>query len=169
MMSGKAPGPDSIPAEVFNTGGESIHNKLTSLFQTMWNQEHLPQEFRDVTIVLNYKCKGNCQLCDNHQGISPLSIAGKTLNCLLCHLEQGLHPESQCGFRTGRGPTNMIFAACQLQEKCMEQHCDLYLTFIDLTKDYDTISQDGLSMEKFGTKFIAIVCQFHDGLCPGQQ
>ena len=34
----------------------------------------------------------------------------------------------------------MIFAARQLQEKCMEQHGDLYTTFVDLTKAFDTVS-----------------------------
>ena len=62
----------------------------------------------------------------------------------------------------------MVFAARQLQEKCMEQHQDLYLTFVDLTKAFDTVSREGLwkIMEKFGCprKFIAIVRQFHDGM-----
>ncbi|KAL8566845.1 hypothetical protein ACOMHN_052243 [Nucella lapillus] len=113
----------------------------------MWKQERLLQEFRDATIVHIYKRKGNRQSCDNHRGISLLSIAGKILarvllNRLLEHLEQGLLPESQCGFRTGRGTTDMIFAARQLQEKCMEQHCDLYTTFVDLNKAFDTVSRD---------------------------
>ena len=38
MTSGKAPGPDAIPAEVYKMGGETIRSQLTSLFQTMWNQ-----------------------------------------------------------------------------------------------------------------------------------
>ena len=62
----------------------------------------------------------------------------------------------------------MIFAARQLQEKCIEQHCDLYTTFVDLTKAFDTVSREGLweIMGKFGCprKFIAIVRQFHDGM-----
>ena len=173
MTSGKAPGPDTIPVEVFKTGGETIRSQLTSLFQTMWNQEQLPQEFRDATIVHIYKRKGNRQSCDNHRGISLLSIAGKILarvllNRLLDHLEQGLLPESQCGSRAGRGTIDMIFAARQLQEKCMEQHRDLYTTSIDLTKAFDTVSRDGpwKIMEKFGcpSTFIAIVRQFHDGM-----
>ncbi|XP_063593800.1 uncharacterized protein LOC134770746 [Penaeus indicus] len=127
MTSGKAPGPDAIPAEVFKMVGESIRNELTSLFQTMWNKQLLPKEFRDSTIVHIYKRKGSRQSCDNHRGISLLSIASKILarillNCLLEHLEQGHLPESQCGFRAGRGTVDMIFAAYQLQEKCMEQH-----------------------------------------------
>ncbi|KAL8609487.1 hypothetical protein ACOMHN_038009 [Nucella lapillus] len=79
MTTGKAPGPDAIPAEVYKMGGETIRNQPRSLFQSMWKQEHLPQEFRDATIVHIYKRKGNRQSCDNHRGIFLLSIAGKIL------------------------------------------------------------------------------------------
>ena len=68
--------------------------------------------------------------------------------------------------RTGR--IDMIFTGRQLQEKCQEQNMDLYMTFIDLIKAFDTVSREGLwkIMAKFGcpTKFIAIVRQFHDGM-----
>ena len=44
----------------------------------------------------------------------------------------------------------------------------LYMTFVDLTKAFDTVSREGLSkiMAKSGcpTKFIAMVRQFHDGM-----
>ena len=173
MSSGKAAGNDAIPAEVYKSGGPALLSRLTDLFQSMWQQEQLPQDFKDATIVHIYKRKGNRQSCDNHRGISLLSIAGKILarvllNRLLKHLEQGHLPESQCGFRAGRGTMDMVFAARQLQEKCMEQHQDLYLTFVDLTKAFDTVSREGLwkIMEKFGCprKFTAIVRQFHDGM-----
>ena len=85
------------------------------------------------------------------------------------HLEQsGLPPESQCGLRKDRGTTNMIFTARQLQEKCQEQNVDLYMTFVDLTKAFDTVSHEVLwkIMAKFVclAKFIAMVMQFHDGM-----
>ena len=85
------------------------------------------------------------------------------------HLEQsGFLPESQCGFRKDRGTIDMIFKARQLQEKCMEQNVDIYMTFVDLTKAFDTVSREGLwkIMAKFGcpAKFIAMVRQFHDGM-----
>ncbi|VDM02947.1 unnamed protein product [Schistocephalus solidus] len=40
------------------------------------------------------------------------------LDCLNGGLEQVLLPESQCEFRRQRGTTEIIFATCQLQEKC---------------------------------------------------
>ena len=38
----------------------------------------------------------------------------------------------------------MIFTARRLQEKCQEQKVDLYMSFVDLTKTFDTVSRDGL-------------------------
>ena len=81
---------------------------------------------------------------------------------------KGLLPENQYGFRKDRGTIDMIFTARQLQKKCQEQNMDLYMTFVDLTKAFDTVSHEGLwkIMAKFGcpTKFIAMVRQLHDGM-----
>ena len=112
--------------------------KLTYLFCGMWDEEVIPQQLKDAPIIRLYK-NGKRQLHDNYRGISLLVIAGKILarvqlNRLIVHLEHGLLPASQCGFRGGRGTVDMIFAACQLQEKCQEQYDDLFITFIDLTK-----------------------------------
>lgn len=173
LSSGKAPGADSIPAEIYAHGGPKLTECLSSLFNTMWAQERLPQELKDASIIHLYKRKGNRNSCDNHRGISLLSIAGKILarillNRLNAHLERDLLPESQCGFRAGRSTTDMIFAARQLQEKCQEQNVGLYTTFVDLTKAFDTVCREGLwkIMAKFGcpAKFIAMVRQFHVGM-----
>ena len=62
----------------------------------------------------------------------------------------------------------MIFTARQFQEKCQERNVDLYMTFVHLTKAFDTVSHEALwkIMAKFGcpAKFIAMVRQFHDGM-----
>ena len=117
-----------------------------------------PQDCKDGYIIHLYKRKGNPQVCDNHIRISLLSIAGKILtkillNRLNTHLDQaGLTPESQCGFRKDRGTIDMIFTARQLQEKCLEQNVDLYMTIVDLTKAFGPVSRDRLwqIMAKFG-------------------
>ena len=60
----------------------------------------------------------------------------------------------------------MIFTARELQETCQEQNVDLYMTFVDLTKAFDTVNREGLwkIMTKFGrpAKFTAMVRQLHD-------
>ncbi|BHF63366.1 hypothetical protein SprV_0200635800 [Sparganum proliferum] len=173
LSSGKATESDAIPAEVYKHGGPQLMDHLTALFQEMWRQGEVSQDFKDATIVHLYKRKGNRQVCDNYRGISLLNIAGKIfarilLNRLNNHLEQGLLPGSQCGFRRHRGITDMVFATRQLQEKCQEMRTHLYSTFVDLTKAFDTVNREGLwkIMQKFGCpeRFIQMVRQLHDGI-----
>ena len=91
------------------------------------------------------------------------------LTRLLVYIVDLVMPESQCGFRRGRSIIDMIFVSRQLQEECREQHQDLYMTFVDLTKAFDTVNLDLLLdiLLKFGCppNFIAILQQFHTGMC----
>ena len=61
----------------------------------------------------------------------------------------------------------MIFVARQLQEKCIEQHRELYMIFVDLTKAFDTVHRLLLweILQRFGCppKFLAVLRDLHDG------
>nr|VZI44352.1 unnamed protein product [Spirometra erinaceieuropaei] len=61
LSSGKAPRSDAVPAEVYKHGGSQLMDHLTALFQEMWRQGAVPQDFKDATIVHLYKRKGNRQ------------------------------------------------------------------------------------------------------------
>ena len=173
LQTGKAAGPDGIPPEVLKAGGDCLSNKLTEFFGLCWNDGCLPQDMKDARIVHLYKGKGEKSSCDNHRGISLLSIAGKILakiilNRLNDHFVDEIVPESQCGFRKNRGTADMIFAARQLQEKCHEQNKDLYVLFVDLTKAFDTVSRPGLwsMLPRIGIppKMMQMIRSFHDGM-----
>ena len=174
LSSGKSPGDDGIPPEVYKHGGIALAKRLLNLFVLIWQEGRVIQDFRDATIIHLYKNKGDRACCDNHRGISLLSIAGKVLarlilNRLIKHIDSiGLVPESQCGFRSQRGTADMVFALRQLQEKCKLQNQDLYLVFIDLTKAFDTVNRDGLwqILEKVGCPklFVDIIRSFHDDM-----
>nr|VZH91285.1 unnamed protein product [Spirometra erinaceieuropaei] len=148
LSSGKASESDATPSEIYKHGGPQPMNLLVTLFQEMWHQGEVLQDFKDATIVHLYKREGSRQLWDNRRGISLLNIArrifARILNRLSKHLEQGLLPESRCSFRRHRWTTEMIFVACQLQEKCPEMRTHLYSTFVDLTKVFDTVNREGL-------------------------
>ena len=101
------------------------------------------------------------------------SIAGKIqarimLNRITKHILDDVVSESQCGFRKQRGTVDMVFAIRQLQEKCVEQHQDLHLLFIDLTKAFDTVNRAALwaILSKLGCppRFVQIIRSFHDGM-----
>ena len=59
LMSGKTPGADSIPTEVYKEGGTALTEKLHQLFQLIWQHETVPQDFKDASIIHLNKCKGN--------------------------------------------------------------------------------------------------------------
>ncbi|KAL2077949.1 hypothetical protein ACEWY4_025634 [Coilia grayii] len=60
----------------------------------------------------------------------------------------------------------MVFVLRQLQEKCCEQNKGLYITFVDLTKAFKTVSRKGLwqIMELLGCppKFMNMIIQLDE-------
>ena len=132
----------------------------------------VPQDFKDASITHFYKYKGNRTICDNHCGISFLSIAGKVLarivlKRMLEDVVNSIYPESQCGLGAGRGIVDMIYAMRQIQEKCREKNLDLYMVLIDLTKAFDTVNRDSLwaILQRLGCpeRFVSIIRSFHEG------
>ena len=91
------------------------------------------------------------------------------LTDLLEHVVDLVLSESQCGFRRGNSTIYMIFDDQQLQEKCRDQHQDIYMAFVDLTMEFDTVNRDfpWNILRKFGSPptFNAILQQFHTGMC----
>ena len=58
LSSGKAPGSDAIPAEIYKAGGPPVAEKLTELFHMMWRKEAIPQESRIQQLSTYSKGKG---------------------------------------------------------------------------------------------------------------
>ena len=62
----------------------------------------------------------------------------------------------------------MIFAARQLMEKSREQHRDLYIAFVDLSKAFDSVDRELLwkVLEKCGCPptFVQVIRSLHDGM-----
>ena len=125
-------------------GGTALVRHLLILFLKIWKDEEVPQELKDASIVTIFK-KGSRTECGNYRGISLLSVAGKILAKVLLNrlqpLSESIVPVTQCGFRPGRGTTDMISSARQVQEKCREQGRDLCLAFIDLTNAFDSVNK----------------------------
>ncbi|KAL8592948.1 hypothetical protein ACOMHN_050775 [Nucella lapillus] len=64
--SGKAPGKDGIPAEIFKTVGPVALDTFHDLLCSIWEEEDMPQEFRDATIISLFKNKGSKSDCGNY-------------------------------------------------------------------------------------------------------
>ena len=131
----------------------------------------VPQEWKDALIVPIPK-KGDLSLCDNWWGISLLDVGGKifakVIQQRLQSVTERVLPDTQCGFRSGRGYTDMIFCARQLIEKSLEHNAKLFLLFVDLMKAYDSVSREALwcVLKKYGVppSMLSIVHSLHDGM-----
>ena len=77
-------------------------------------------------------------------------------------------PESQCGFRKGRGCSDMTFTLRQLVEKSVEHQTKQFIVFVDLQKAYDSVPRAVLwrALEKLGVpdSMIRLVHSFHEGM-----
>ena len=173
LKNNNSPGSDNIPAELLKQGGYLCTRTLHQYITKVWADENIPQQWRDASIVTIFKNKGDKAICGNHRGISLLAVAGKVLakvmlRRLINNITESMLPESQCGFRKNRSTVDMVFTTRQLQEKCREQHKDLFMVFVDLSKAFDTVKRDLLwdVLMRIGCpiKFVNILRQFHDGM-----
>ena len=66
-------GPDGIPVDVWKSLGEEGVDMLLDLLQKIFEQEKMPEEWRDSVIVPLFRQKGDIQDCENYRGIKMIS------------------------------------------------------------------------------------------------
>ena len=101
LKNQKSAGIDHIPAELIKAGGREIRYEIHKLIY-IWNKEELPEEWKELVIVLIYKKGDKTDRC-NYRGISFLPTTYKLLsNILLSRLTpnaEEINGDHQCGFR----------------------------------------------------------------------
>jgi hypothetical protein len=65
LISYKSPGTDQIMTELIKAGGETLYSEIHRLICCIWNNEELPQQWKESIIVPIYK-KGDKTDCNNH-------------------------------------------------------------------------------------------------------
>ena len=134
--------------KIWKHGAPALHIKLHKLLPCCWHQARLLQDLHDAVFITLYKNQGDKAHCSSYRGITLLSIASKILARVLLNssmpaIAENHLPESQCGLRANRSATDVVFVLEQLQEKSQEKNGALYVTFIDFTKAFDTMSRKG--------------------------
>ena len=114
MKGGKAGGKTGILPEMVKSCGGLLLEYLMDLFQTVWMEGQVPEEWRDAILIPIPK-KGDLSYCDNWCGISLLDTVGKlfakVIQARLQSVVEDALTDSQCGFRSGRGCIDMLFCA----------------------------------------------------------
>ena len=75
MANRKAPGADSLPVELLK---RDVLRHFHVMLVRVWRGEEIPQDWKDATIKVLYK-KSDRSDCNNFQGVSLVSNAGKVL------------------------------------------------------------------------------------------
>jgi Reverse transcriptase (RNA-dependent DNA polymerase) len=155
LKNNKAPGDDSLPGELFKSGGTQLKSAVYELIVKVWSSEKLPKEWKTGVICPIFK-KG-CKLeCANYRGIMLLPSGYKIFSILLADIlrplmEDFLHPY-QAGFRKGLSTTDQIFCIRQIIQKSSAMNTETDHLFIDFKAAYDTIDREQLwtIMAEFG-------------------
>ena len=173
LRSGKAAGPDEIPAEAIKADTETAVQMLYSLFSKIWEKEEVPAQWKEG-IIIKLPKKGDLRDCSNYRGIMLLSTPGKVLNrILLERMKEAVDPklrDQQAGFRQNRSCADQIASLRIIVEQSLEWNSPLYINFIDYEKAFDSVDRETLwkLLRHYGVpkKIISLIrCTFQDMSC----
>ena len=147
LKSRKAPGLDGIPGEVLKFVGESGMKAIHHLCCKIWETCQWPTDWKSQEFVMLHK-GGNIKDCSNYRTIALISHSSKVLliiilNRLKSKIEQELS-DCQAGYRINRGTIDMLFVLQILTEKVRNSDQEMYITFIDYSKAFDSVKHNHL-------------------------
>ncbi len=171
LKNGKSAGPDGIPAEALKADLQTSVDMLYPLFVRIWEEEVIPQDWKEGYIVKLPK-KGDLSQCKNYRGIMLLSIPGKVFNRIILDRIKSavdeLLRDHQAGFRKERSCTDQIATLRIIIEQSVEWNSPLYINFIDFEKAFDSIDRESLwqLMKHYGIpdKYIRLIKNTYTGM-----
>ena len=85
QKNGKAAGLDEIPYEMYKNGGEVLIDRMTDLFNQVWEEERVPRMWNECRVTLLHKGghKSKNEL-KNYRPIALVNTVGKVFNEGLC-------------------------------------------------------------------------------------
>ena len=155
-------GIDGISTELLLLGADKTVRWLKLIADQLWVEEKVPSDWTKQITVPIFK--------NNFRGISLLCSAYKVfaramLNRMKHYVEEQLS-ESQCGFRAKRGCCDQLFSTKILMQPAKEFNVPVFLCFIDICKEYDSVNRNLLwavlhRVYNFPEKFVSIIEALH--------
>jgi len=147
LKNHKSPGIDQIPAELIKAEGRSIHYEIHNLIISIWNNEELPEDWKELISIPIYKTGDKIE-CGNYRGLSLLRTTYKILSNILLSKLTSYAEEiiwyHQNGFRHNRSTADHIFCIRQILEEKWEYNEPVHQLFIDFRKVYDSVKREVL-------------------------
>ena len=145
LKKGKACGPDEIPAEVW-LNCEAAARELYQLLKIIWAREYIPPELVRASFIMLYKNKGSVNDPSKYRCLALLPHAYKILSLIMLERIEKECADFlsdwhwQAGFRPERGCRDNILLLRVLFDQAISQGKKLYVTYIDYSAAFDTVS-----------------------------
>ena len=145
LSTGRAAGPDTIPAELVRMAPYSVRVFLLSHYNKCLTQGAVPDAWllSDVVMLIKDARKDPLSL-DNHRAICLTDVFYKVYASLLQRrLAMYIDPrirDNQFGFRRGRSTSQPIHVLRRLLEAHERQDSPLHLLFLDWSKAFDSVT-----------------------------
>lgn len=155
LPKNKVPGPDGIPAELYQAYPEKILPYVRELIHQVFTKNDPPPDLTASITTLIHK-KGDKENPANYRPISLLNTDYKILAKLLANRLAAVLPqitsEDQTGFVPGRNIAHTLSELTDIQEWCHRNRHPGLLLSVDFEKAYDTLRRDFLfdSLHKLG-------------------
>ena len=145
LQTGKAPGPDEIPAELIKRAPYIVRVFLLSHYNKCLTSASIPDAWRLSNVVMLVKdVKKDTLSLDNYRPVSLSDCFYKIYASLLQkRLAFYIDPrirDSQFGFRRGRSAAQPIHILRRLIETHERQVSPLHVLFLDWSKAFDSLS-----------------------------
>jgi hypothetical protein len=140
LPNGKACGLDGIFNEMLKASALTISDILADLFNLFYNFQIVPTLWKQASITLVFKKKGDINLVKNYRPIALTSCVRRVYEIRLAHLLEKHDSKLnlfQNGFRRKRNSFDNLFYLQELFNK----HPNLHHVFLDLQTAYDSVDR----------------------------
>lgn len=169
MKKGRAPGPTGVTSELLRGAGKEGVKELTRIFNEIFENGEIPEDWKGSYTVPIYKGKGDALQCGKYRGVRLLEHGMKVYEKILeGRLRKSIVIDNcQMGFCPGRSTTEAIFIIRQLQEKYCQKKKKLYHIFVDLEKAFDrvprTMIEWALRKQRVPQRLVTAVMALYQG------
>jgi hypothetical protein len=144
--TGKAVGPDEVPAELLKAGGCAIAVCVHPLIDRIVVSQRWPWRWKGGRVATLWKKKGDYQVCDNSRGLLVMDHIGKILPDLikneLAPTIAARLPASQYGGVEGGGTDFPNHTLRLLVEYAKVASLSLFILFVDLSQAFDRVVRE---------------------------
>ncbi|KAI5737636.1 hypothetical protein M8J76_015259 [Diaphorina citri] len=157
----KAPGIDNITNELIIAGKDELVELIAFLFTEVLCQGRIPKQWEVGKIILLHK-KDRRDKLTNYRPITLSCVLYKMFMKMiqkrLARKFQENQPSEQAGFRPSFSTIDHIHSVNQIIEKSHEYNVNIYISFVDYKKAFDSIKHSAIwdSLKTFGIEPIYI-------------